>query len=81
MIGVTELLARDLTTATAEELAEGVRSITRVTASAQEWSGRLIAELRSRGATWPEVEAATGVPTGTAHRWSAPYVAGPTATS
>jgi hypothetical protein len=65
---LTALLSRDLSTVPREELAAGVRAAEQTLATAQEWSGRLIAAMLADGATLPEVVEMTGVSKTTAHR-------------
>lgn len=61
-----ELLARDISTAPIEELADGVREAELLFDKAQLWAGRLIAEMRSRGEpvpkSWAELAKLTDVP-------------------
>ncbi len=60
-----KLLAGDLSKATPEELADGVREAELLFDKAQLWSGRLITELRGRGGdtptSWGELNKLTGV--------------------
>lgn len=66
MSHLQELLASDLSKASADELADGVRESELLFDQAQVWTGRLIAELRRRGdhvpPSWAELSKLTGVP-------------------
>lgn len=60
-----ELLASDISKATVERLAAGVRAAELLFDEAQQWSGRLIAELRRREeppASWAQLSRLTGLP-------------------
>ena len=57
-----KLLASDLSKTDLETLLEGVKEAELVFDKAQEWSGRLVAELKRRGLSWPVLAKMTGVP-------------------
>lgn len=65
MEDLRELLAGDLSRASAERLADGVRAAELLFDEAQQWSGRLVAELRRREdppPSWATLSRLTGVP-------------------
>lgn len=66
---LTELLARDLSLVSEEELAAGVRDAEATADTALQWSGRLLRELRRRHPeSWAAVGRLTGVPPTTVRR-------------
>lgn len=71
MENLRALLDSDLSTATRDELEDGVRQAELLFDEAQVWSGRLIAELRRRlgeqsvPLSWAEIAKATDVPSTT----------------
>lgn len=60
--------ASDLSKATAEQLFAGIRESELVYDSAQEWTGRLVAEARRRGIPWSQLTGETKVPKATLDR-------------
>lgn len=74
-MNLQQLLAGDLSKEDPATLVAGVREAELVFDKAQEWSGRLIAELRRRGdLSWPVLEKLTGVPKGTLIRRAQSYL-------
>lgn len=55
-----ELLASDLSQVTDEELFAGIKAAELTFDVAQQWSGRLVAEARSRNIPWSKLTEATG---------------------
>lgn len=75
MQNLTDLLASDLSKADDETLLAGIRDAEMTYAKAQEWSGKLIAELKRRGTlSWPAIARETGVPHPTLIRRAKPYL-------
>ncbi|MEV1295748.1 hypothetical protein [Pseudonocardia sp. NPDC049635] len=62
------LLASDLSGVEPDALYAGIRASELVFDSAQQWTGRLVAELRRREIPWSQIEAATEVPKSTLDR-------------
>jgi hypothetical protein len=72
---LTDLLASDLSKADEETLLAGIRDAEMTYDKAQEWSGRLIAELKSRDTmSWPAIARATEVPHPTLIRRAKPFL-------
>lgn len=61
MINLQELLARDLSKVDEEELVAGIRDAELAFRKSQEWSGRLVAEMKRRDVSWSQLVALTGV--------------------
>ena len=74
MANLSELLKRDLSQVSADELAEAVRQAELVYASAPAWSGRLIAMLHQQGMSWADIVKRTGLAQTTAWRRAEPYL-------
>jgi hypothetical protein len=79
LIDLQKLLASDLSKADRDTLLQGVHDAELAFDRAQEWSGRLIAELRRRidddeEMSWPQLEKLTGVPKGTLIRRAKPFL-------
>jgi hypothetical protein len=55
LIGLAELLRRDLSQIDPDALVQGIKQAELVHDSAPEWSGRLLAVLHWSGASWPEI--------------------------
>ena len=68
-----QLLASDLSKTDMDTLLAGVKDAELVFDQAQEWSGRLVAELKRRGLSWPVLAKMTGVPQTTLIRRAQPY--------
>ena len=64
----------DLSAADQARLVEGVKWAESAARNGAEWSGRFIAELRSRGVKWPQLVKLTGVPQTTLYRHAKPYL-------
>lgn len=71
---LTELLASDLSKVDPEELLAGVRDAEMAFDKSQEWSGKLVAELKRRDLSWPVLAKLTGVPQTTLIRRAQPYL-------
>lgn len=72
---LADLLQRDLSKVDHAELIAGIKRAELVAAAAPLWSGRLLAVLyRYSGASWPEVERMTGIPSSTAWRRAEPFM-------
>lgn len=65
-----KLLTRDLSKEDLDALFKGIRDAELVFDSAQEWTGRLVAEVRRRDVPWSKLEEETGVPKATLDRRS-----------
>lgn len=74
LTGLSELLAKDLSKADLDELAEGIRQAELLGDAAPDWSGRLIAALHRRGVSWSEIVKLTGVRQTTAWRRAEPFM-------
>jgi hypothetical protein len=74
LVGLSRLLARDLSKVSPEELISGAQQAEVVRSAAPDWSGRFLAELHRRGYSWPEIARLTGVPQTTVHRRAEPYM-------
>lgn len=72
MQNLTDLLASDLTEQDTETLVAGVRDAEHQADRAIEWSGRLVAELKSR-MSWSELVKVTGMPQTTLHNRARPF--------
>lgn len=70
MEDLQKLLARDLSREELPSLFKGIRDSELVFDSAQEWTGRLVAEVRRRNVPWSKLEEETGVPKATLDRRS-----------
>lgn len=68
LIELQELLARDLSKVTPDELFEGIKAAELTFDQAQTWSGRLAAEARRRNISWSKLVEATEVPKATLDR-------------
>lgn len=68
------LLAGDLDEAERVELVQGIKDAELTGDRFPEWSGRLLAALHRRGATWAEIAVLTGVSQTTAFRRATPYI-------
>ncbi|MBW0090511.1 hypothetical protein I4I73_21340 [Pseudonocardia sp. KRD-184] len=69
LMNLQELLARDLSKVSLDELYQGIKESELVFDQAQVWTGRLVAEVRRRpNVSWSKVEEATGVPKATLDR-------------
>ena len=62
MKNLTDLLASDLTQAEEDALVGGIRDAEVAYANAQRWTGLLVAELRRRNMSWPQIAKLTGLP-------------------
>jgi hypothetical protein len=74
LIGLSHLLASDLSKATRDELIEGIEQTKLLGREATKWSGRLLAALYRTGKSWPEIARLTGLPQTTAYRQAQPYL-------
>lgn len=74
MTDLSELLTRDLSKVSRDELTEAIRQAELVYAAAPAWSGRLIAILHRQGTSWSEIVKLTGLPQTTAWRRAEPYL-------
>lgn len=74
MINLQELLARDLSKVDAEELVAGIRDAELTYRKSQEWSGRLVAEMKRRDVSWSQLVALTGVAQTTLTRRARDYL-------
>jgi hypothetical protein len=63
-----ELLAKDLSKVSNDDLFEGIRAAELTFDKAQEWSGRLVAEAKRREIPWSQLTEATGRPKSTLDR-------------
>ena len=68
MDNLLELLAKDLSKVTDEDLFEGIRSAELTFDKVQQWSGRLVAEAKRRQIPWSKLTEATGQPRATLDR-------------
>lgn len=74
MQNLQQLLAGDLTTAELDAILGGIRDAELTLDRAQEWSGRLIAELKRRDVSWSQLVEMTGLPQTTLWRRAQPYL-------
>jgi hypothetical protein len=74
LVGLSRLLARDLSQLSTEELVEAIQQAEVVKVAAPEWSGRLLAALHRSGKSWPQIERLTGMSRQTAWRRAEPYM-------
>jgi hypothetical protein len=74
MQNLQELLAADLAAADLDAILGGIRDAEHTFDRAQEWSGRLIAELRRRDLSWSRLVTLTGLPQTTLWRRAQPYL-------
>ncbi len=63
-----KLLASDISKAPDNEIADGIREAELAFDKAPAWVGRLVAEMKRRGASWSELQKMTGVPDSTLAR-------------
>lgn len=68
------LLAQDLTEVDREELVRGIKDAELIADAAPQWSGRLIAMLHRKGASWSEIVKLTGLTQTTAYRRATDYM-------
>lgn len=68
------LVANDLSDIDVETLAEGVRSAELALERSPEWSGKLIAEMKTRGMSWTQIVETIGLPRATLYRRAQPYL-------
>lgn len=72
---VTRLLAAPVSGLSQDGLIEAVGESEKIRLAARERTGRLLAELHSRGLSWPAIAKATGMRQTTAYDIGRPYVA------
>jgi hypothetical protein len=56
------------------ELIVAVRQAEQIRAASRERTGRLLAELHTRGLSWPRIARETGIRQTTAYDWAQPYL-------
>lgn len=74
MINLQELLARDLSKVDAEEIVAGIKDAELTFRMSQEWSGRLVAEMKRRDVSWSQLVALTGLAQTTLTRRAKDYM-------
>lgn len=74
LMNLSELLKRDLSEASREEIVEGIRQVEMLEEARLAWSGRLIAILHRQGTSWSEIVKLTGLAQTTAYRRAQPYL-------
>jgi len=64
----------DLTALSEDELIEAAQRVEKIRDDTLRWSGRVLAELHSRGLSWPAIARLTGITQSTAHRRAQDYL-------
>ncbi|WP_219414827.1 hypothetical protein [Pseudonocardia nigra] len=71
---LARMLAVPVDGLTDHELIDAVRQAEQIRTASRERTGRLLAELHSRGKSWPQIARDTGIRQTTAYDWARPYL-------